>query len=509
MISRCRDKTKPVARTGLLAVCAALLALSAASADELQPDHVRRHVTGQAFLVPKFQVSTGGNEQNARQYYRGIVASQMKLATPDTIESSSIKDLLTYFGYTELRARDLHQRSSAELMALSADGDILATSFFAPKITQVATPPDPVPHSGYGWRKLIRFKAKLNSTAEANGIEFLYFLQNIFEKSTPPGDPFDADKNISLFNQAIATRKAGSGPYNFGKHASYFFAYSSLVKCSANGVAANCEPDSVPLKINGQFEDDGAIAFKLTATFDARKHPETGAAADDYFVPASCVECHGGVRTNGKINYLDTDHWFDRVSPIYGLADPKFAQEDFTALSQFPYGVLYDGGTDATTEKFKNAFAVIRRINQDIKVQNGDVATEPAIGAATNFQLRAVNKWLDLHAPTTADPVRHAPPYERGFGVDPWDPTNTNHRTLLYYFNRYCYRCHSSIRYSVFDRGAVKGEASEIQNRVLELSTDYYWMPQDRIFPGLGQKNGVGDATGDLKQFLELLRELQ
>src|SRR4029077_4526859 len=101
-----------------------------------------------------------------------------------------------------------------------------------------------------------------------------------------------------------------SGPYNSTKHASYFFAYGPLVKCGANGVVGQCQPGSVPLKVDGQFQDDGAIAFKLAATFDARKHPETGAAADDYFVPGSCVQCHGGVKFNGKINFLDTDHWF-------------------------------------------------------------------------------------------------------------------------------------------------------------------------------------------------------
>jgi hypothetical protein len=34
-------------------------------------------------------------------------------------------------------------------------------------------------------------------------------------------------------------------------------------------------------------------------------------------------------------------------------------------------------------------------------------------------------------------------------------------------------------------------------------------MPQDRMFPGLGQTEGVATPTGDLKQFLELLEQLQ
>ena len=71
---------------------------------------------------------------------------------------------------------------------------ILATAFFAPKISRVDTPPPATP-SAFGWRKLIRFKAKAGSAAQSNGMELLYFLQNVFEKS-PTGNPFDADKNV-------------------------------------------------------------------------------------------------------------------------------------------------------------------------------------------------------------------------------------------------------------------------------------------------------------------------
>ncbi len=508
MISRYHKQLKSLARTVLLGFGAGLVSAIIVMADELQPGHVRRNVTGEAFLIPRLQVRTG-NEPVARQYYRNVVSLQMKFATPDTIETTSIKDLLAYFGYTGLSPKDLHQLSSEQLMALGADGELLATRFFAPKITLVSTPADATPKSGYGWRKLVRIRAKANSTAEANGIEFLYFLQNIFEKSTPSGDPFDAERNISLFNQAIATRKIGSRPYNDSKHGSYFFAYSPLVKCGANNTPVNCEPNNAPIKINGQFVDDGAIAFKLGATFDARKHPETGAAADNYFVPDSCVQCHGGGRTNGKTNYLDTDHWFDRVTPIYGLTDQKFSQEDFTGLARSPFGVVYDGGKDPTTDAFRKAFDIIRKLNEEIKVQNADVATDTAIGASSNFQLRAVTKWLDLHAAGAQDPVRHVPPHERGFGDPSWDTTNQQHRILLYYLNRYCYRCHSSIRYSIYERQVVTNKKADIADRVRELTDPTIWMPQDRIFPGLGQINGTATPTGDLKEFLDLLQQLQ
>jgi hypothetical protein len=50
----------------------------------------------------------GGNEQSARKYYRDIVAPQMKFETTETIENSSIRNLLVYFGYSDVNARDLH-----------------------------------------------------------------------------------------------------------------------------------------------------------------------------------------------------------------------------------------------------------------------------------------------------------------------------------------------------------------------------------------------------------------
>ena len=100
----------------------------------------------------------GGNEQSA-QYYRDIVAPQMKFETTETIENSSIRNLLAYFGYPDINARFRTNSHPISSWHLGADGDILATAFFAPKISRVETPP-PVTPSAFGWRKLVRFKAK-------------------------------------------------------------------------------------------------------------------------------------------------------------------------------------------------------------------------------------------------------------------------------------------------------------------------------------------------------------
>ena len=68
-------------------------------------------------------------------------------------------------------------------------------------------------------------------------------------------------------------------------------------------------------------------------------------------------------------------------------------------------------------------------------------------------------------------------------------------RILLYYLDRYCYRCYSSIRYHVFERQEVLKRKGDIEARLTELQDATLWMPQDRMFPGLAQTEGV--ATPD------------
>jgi hypothetical protein len=191
------------------------------------------------------------------------------------------------------------------------------------------------------------------------------------------------------------------------------------------------------------------------------------------------------------------------VTPQYGLTEARFQQEDFTVLASSPHGVLYDGGKDQNTEKFRRAFDVIRQLNEEIRDQN------LRVGGANNFQLGAVNRWLEVHAPHNFG-AQHVPPYQRGYGSQLWQAGEEKHRKLLYFFNRYCYRCHSSVRYNVFDREAVVARKSVMRDRLLNIDDVEFWMPQDRIFPGLtvNALTGEPEATGDLKEFLELLEQL-
>jgi hypothetical protein len=474
------------------AVAVATIMLCGAGLVRMEAQDARpRTLHGTAFQRPKTHVDEG-TEANAADYYKTKVSAQIELLTPETIVGSDIKQLLEYMGYTNITSSDLHRLGSKELMAKASDGDILASRFFAPKVTDVVEKPAAPPPGGYGWRKLVRLKARPKSKAAQKHIDGMYLLQNTFAP-TEKDDPFDAARFVSNVNQVILVRGDQSSPTS---HAAYFLLYGRLVAVGADGRPV--------VNSGGQFTDDGKLINNLAATFDeSDRDPETNSPPRNYFTPDACLDCHGKNSAKGKANLLDTDHWFDRVQPSYGVAEgssPWYKEEDFTALAASTFGVLYDGGKDPAKPEFAEAFDVIRRLNQEIKAQN-----ELAGGSGpANFQLRAAEKWLALHASSSA----HVPPFARGFGVQTWDASNQTHRKLLYYLNRYCYRCHSSVRYNVFDLSAVRARAGSIRGRVLELEDASFWMPQDRIFPGLKNVLGEAQAEGQLKEFLDLLATL-
>lgn len=497
---RSRTSARPLTYLfGTLALvwCGAMWLTSNASSQVQNPlpsGHKRRQEDRVALKLPQLHVNVG-SEQAAIDYYKTKLVPHLNFLTPETILKSTLRDMLGYFGYSNISPSDLHRLTSQEIMAKSDAGDILAMRYFAPKITEVSEKPVPVPPGGFGWRKLVRFKARPKSSAETNGMETLLFLQNTFEASAQ-GDPFDPKRNVAVFNQAIVVRK---GDPNTERHSLYFLTYGSLVTTEKK------DGRVVPIVgANGQFTDAGPLIFSLKATFDEKdRDPETNLGAEEYFVPDSCAQCHGRSLQRAKVNFLDTDHWTDRVTPDYNLSDLKFKEEDFTALAASPHGVLYDGGKDVNGERYKEAFEIIRQFNQEVAEQNA------RMGATANFQLDAVKRWLDLHAPANFA-HKPAPPQMRGIGNPTWDPNNESHRKLLFYLNRYCYRCHSSIRYNVFDLTRVKQLTGTIPGRVLDIENPTEWMPQDRVFPGLQVgPDGGGVATGDLAEFLALLKSIQ
>jgi hypothetical protein len=387
-----------------------------------------------------------GLEEDAFDYYKAtfdeLGLNPKGLTGKELVASQSLSQALEFLGYKDLTPKDAEELSSAELMNRFPD-DILSSAFFAPKITDVSITPINV-----GWRKLVRFKAQ--GDAAKKGIASAFLLFNRFQGAGKfDVDPFKPDKEIESKNTQLILVRGDGSPL---KQPVYFLVYGPL------------------------SENSKLITF-LTASFDARA---PGIVKDSkYFVPNACADCHGGLlfsEVDGlkpdydrlKLNYLDTDHWFDRLD------------DDFNFLKAHPNGVLYDGGKDETKPKFEAAFDVFRRLNREIKTQNERVEPTPSPTPQNpSFQLRAVTKWLDLHGTNShhQDVFARALPSIAG---DPWRATEMPDKELLPLMNQYCFRCHSSLRFNIFDRPVVVKKKTNILDFMTRVVTDKKSMPQDR-----------------------------
>jgi hypothetical protein len=421
--------------------------------------------------------------EEADAYY-ALISSADELDYPAGKQGDSLDELLKYFGYEGLKAEAIENISSNVLMPVDnnefgklveavktidsssdfenrftlndfTDDKVLVTGFFAPKITDASTVTNqPGQQRKFGWRKLVRLRTKPGSKASEKKIESLHLLFNLF--ATVEQDPFNPPNSVgrSQNTQAILVRGEGSAL----KNSVYWLDYG-------------------PISKGGQ-----PVNF-LGATFDYRDPNLNGGSpgqAQKYFLPGACAECHGVKRpqdrTNlifpdGKLNYLDTDHWFDRSQP----------DNDFPEIGNSSFGVLFDGGKDQSSQKFTKAFEVIRKINTEILAQN-KLAGEP-----NSFQVRAAENWLELHAngvDTNFPPIDRALP-PASPGGSQWIKGNSVDEALLPKLNQFCFRCHSSLIYHVFDKDAVKERASFIEFLMspgeLQGKPIVPQMPQDRV----------------------------
>jgi hypothetical protein len=387
-----------------------------------------------------------GTPRDARRYYEETLGElELKnwtepLPKDDTHALESLSELqkiemaLRFLGYEDLTPEkfedNLENVSSSELMRRYPN-DLLASAFFAPKITDVS---QSVAGINVGWRKIVYLKARPESKASLKGIEYAFLLFNKFQGPQHNQDPFEprSDKsNESQTTQMMFLRAQGAKL----QHRAYFLVYGPLSK-------------------------GGKLKAALDASFDARAPGFE--AIQPYYVPHSCGQCHGALRSGThyernrvQLNFLDTDHWFDRVQP----------GDDFAFLAQTDFGVLYDAGKERQTEKFKEAFDVIRRMNVEIRKQN------ESLGDENSLQLRASRKWLELHEKESD----HKPVFQRVLGSSAWRADTTPDAQLLPLLNRFCYRCHSSVKFSLFDRSRVV----ELKNAARSYVSEAY-MPQDR-----------------------------
>ncbi len=378
------------------------------------------------------QTVAPGSEANARAYYVRISKELGFQLQPSVTTLDNLLDLIGY----PVSAAKLEALDPAILMdparvsspgdglglqlrglngASVRDGDILAMRFFAPKIANVNVS-TPAP----GWRKLVRLRARPDSRAARVGIQAVVILFNFLNGSDQPFSGQSINTQVMLLAPSRNDRL-------------YWM----------------------------DFQPDRTLGFQLNASFDAADLPD--GASHPYFVPDGCNDCHASPSNlrPPMVNYLDTDHWFDRLD------------DDFASLKTSGTPLIFDAHTnDNSQASFAQAFDVIRRFNEEALSQN--VSVQP-----NSFEAQAARTWLRIHARSDERFV----PVQRGFSLTDapvWQPSEANGLAQL---NRYCFRCHGSVRFSVFDRAAVLERAGIMRQRIRpseQQKKRYFKMPPDR-----------------------------
>jgi hypothetical protein len=291
-----------------------------------------------------------------------------------------------------------------------------------------------------GWRRLVRLKAQPGSTALENHIASAVILFNTFTK--PADEPF-AQGNFSVNTQVMLLPDP------------------AFIRPLA-GQPGDGQMDSVYwLDYQGATTDGpGKLGYALDASFDANELP--GMGIKSYFVPHGCVACHGNNDQRSLLNFLDTDHWFDRLSNDF----PKFKKSN--------RALLYDAGTnDSADQKFKDAVDVIRTFNEEAHkhAQQAQPKHDESLAAA---------KWLEIHK-TNYVPV---PPLKRTIGAAPqWSGDDANEVAVLETMNQYCYRCHGTVKFSVFNKKSLLENRDKLLQRLDPDAEVGLKMPPDRDLP--------------------------
>jgi hypothetical protein len=399
-----------------------------------------------------------GDTDSATAYYRRL-STTLDFSTPDHIFQTTLDDVASYLGYNGLTGADLQNLSPAILMnpkqllcptesglqhlnaVLAALGaipirpdDILVTRFFAPKIMNIRVPEAT---RQIGWRKLVRLRARPDSAATKHHISEGIILFNIFTNpGSTPFTPSDESKNTQVM--LVTELSTVPAPNDQGPDTIYWLDYQ-------------------PLSAGGQ------LSLFLAAFFDANELPLASNQTKQYFVPDGCVACHGNNGHRSLVNYLDTDHWFDRLD------------NDFPALKASGIPLLFDAGTnDNTALSFKLAFDVIRRFNieADEEVRKAQPKHDEAL---------ASEKWLQIHASING----HIQPTERGIGVEPqWSSHNENDVRVLATFNQYCFRCHGTVKFSVFNKQEISApQFRALIDQAISAKQVGIRMPPDRDLP--------------------------
>jgi hypothetical protein len=403
-----------------------------------------------------------GDKKSAESYYRSL-ATTLGFSTSHGIFQTTLNDVASYLGYRGIQGIDLQNLPPEVLMdpkrllapcppdeaanncpntlrnrralrrtlgaAPLQPDDILAIRFFAPKIMNIKQPEST---RLLGWRKLVRLRARPGSAAQMHNIASGIILFNIFTK--PDATPFSlGDESVNTQVMLVTELSRVRKPNREGPDTIYWLDYDRLSK-------------------------GGRLAFALEASFDANEL-DANEGVQPYFVPNGCVACHGNNDTRSMVNYLDTDHWYDRL------------ENDFPEVKRRGLPLVFDAQTnDPTAPAYRRAFDVIRRFNEEADAQAH--AAQPR-----HDEVLASQKWLELHASSH----EHFSPVERAIGPAPrWSPAEAD---VLSELNQYCFRCHGTVKFSVFNRQSVQDRRAPIKERIKPDAVTGDRMPPDRPLP--------------------------
>src|SRR5262249_23745894 len=96
----------------------------------------------------------------------------------------------------------------------------------------------------------------------------------------------------------------------------------------------------------------------------------------------------------------------------------------------------------------------------------------------------ASSKWSALHS----ESVAHFPPVQRSIGPKPWQQSDDSEVKALGVFNLYCFRCHGTVQFSVFDKIKVLSLSADINDRIGVDADIEERMPPDRVLPDADKK---------------------
>ncbi len=294
---------------------------------------------------------------------------------------------------------------------------MLAARYFSPKTSDVSGRSNKL-----SWRKSIRLKPQANSPAETAGLAAMHFLSVTYTNS-PADPPFPEGRSNTINVQVILSRKPGG--WKPGQDPAYWSVFDP------NG---------------GKY----SLGFSPITSWDAAD-PALLDGQRKYHPERTYKMCHGGSRNFALLHFLDTDWYLDKVQPG-GDFGPVFANSQ--------WGPLYDCGSDPHSPTYSTGFAVFRKLNEEILEHNLAVLAEAEKRDPMHTnearqvarQTKAAAKWIELHA--TSD--KYFPPPERTLGgrlrQRVWNHNDSIDRHLLPLLSRYCYRCHSTLKYNLFDK---------------------------------------------------------